>query len=187
MDDIAHLSGALVTTKAYIQRFYPNLPPREKRRLLLFGVVMGVIEDLDGFYKFYDHRKISWENFHRPFTHHRWMTHRPAFYLSLFGIMELIALSFKNKKLERYAEVFIVGSMTHFLMDSVGTDGIAWLYPATKKQYAFAKTEVLGKEYWKNLYKSYPGLLGVSSFAMAVRILKKELKPEGMLLVREAT
>ena len=172
MDDIGHFAGGYAAAKLYLKNTYPQLNRQQKERLAVIGGIFSVTPDLDALFCVFSKPKgYSWNPWKDPFKHHQFVSHTPAFYTSLFGILLLIARSVHSKTFELYAELFYLGAMTHFLLDSFESDGIAWLYPLSKKQVAVSLTKDYGIKHWRRYYTRASGLIELG-ILIAAGVLK---------------
>jgi hypothetical protein len=97
-------------------------------------------------------------------NHHTLFTHTPVFYLIAASILACWA-SWQT------ALLFVVVTLGHLMLDSWATDdGIMWLYPIRRKQYALLPRPIHagglhGKEFYKQYYRLWHFL--VAELALA--------------------
>ncbi|HEV8601000.1 MAG TPA: metal-dependent hydrolase [Patescibacteria group bacterium] len=117
-----HIAGGFLAAKI-ASHFIPEL---DHSKYLLLSSFFGFFPDLDFFFAFFKAKKfISREDI----NHRQFVTHAPLLYLVVFTAL----YSFPNLRL--FAWTFILGTWSHFLLDSISSVGIAWLYPFTSKLY----------------------------------------------------
>jgi hypothetical protein len=113
------------------------------------GVAIGLslLPDLDAFWvRARQHRQgtVGHNN------HHTLLTHTPLLYLTAACILAYWA-SWQT------VAMFLVVTLGHLILDSWATDdGIMWLYPFRRKQYALLPRPIhAGGLYGKEFYKQY--------------------------------
>jgi len=86
-------------------------------------------------------------------NHHEYFSHTPAFFL-------VLALTLAHWLSWQVVLLFAVVTLGHLMLDSWATDdGIMWLYPFCRKQYALLPRPIHGDElYGRAFYKYYYGL-----------------------------
>jgi len=109
----------------------------------IITILAGIAPDLD-----YIVYLIRREGQHHTTSHHTWFSHTLwpfvgiAFFLMLNGYNFLGIL-------------FIIGTTTHLIQDSIGTgDGIMWFYPFSRRQLGIHILGEIGKK-WQQAYLSY--------------------------------
>src|SRR3989338_3782405 len=113
-----HIAAGFLATKI-ASGFVPEL---NQPQYLALGAFFGFIPDLDFFLAFFKLKKfISSEKL----NHRRFATHAPLLYLLLFILSYY--LIFPQHPLTALA--FILGTWSHFLIDTFAAEGIGWLYP----------------------------------------------------------
>ena len=131
---------------------------------VLVGVAIGLslLPDLDAFLvRARQHRQgIIGHN-----NHHTLVTHTPLFYLVAAAILVCFVAS-------QSALFFLWVTLGHLMLDSWATDdGIMWLYPFRRKQYALLPRPIhagglYGKEFYKRYYRLWHFLVAESVFMM---------------------
>jgi len=98
-------------------------------------------------------------------NHHTLVTHTPLFYLTVAAILACcVAL--------QSALFFLLVTLGHLMLDSWATDdGIMWLYPFRRKQYALLPRPIhagglYGKEFYKQYYRLWHFLVAESVLIM---------------------
>ena len=85
----------------------------------------GFFPDLDFFLVFAKNKKwISSEKI----NHRTFVSHAPLLYLLVFIIWYFVFTETRD-----YAWAFIIGTWSHFIIDTFSAEGILWLYPFSKK------------------------------------------------------
>ena len=66
------------------------------------------------------------------------MSHYPANWLIVFGLVAVLALPFRIHNFYPYMVLAIINIFLHFVLDTFSIyQGIAWLGPLKKKKYSF--------------------------------------------------
>lgn len=121
------------------------IPEFNEPKVLLFTSLFGILPDLDFFYAFFKARRfISREDI----NHRTFVTHTPLLYLAVFLIWYWL---FPSTQIISIA--FFVGAWSHFLVDTLGSDGIAWFYPFSSKFYKICKEDkiiITEQSFWKH-------------------------------------
>ncbi|MBI2355608.1 MAG: metal-dependent hydrolase [Candidatus Doudnabacteria bacterium] len=148
-----HIAGGFLAGKIASQ-FIPGFNEPQYLGLAAF---FGFFPDLDFFLAFLKLKKfISSENI----NHRKFVTHAPLVYLLIFVIWYLL---FPEQQL--LAVAFLLGTWSHFIIDSFSADGVQWLYPFSKKSYGFSfdrKIEVHEQNFsrhWLQFIKDYTKVL----------------------------
>jgi hypothetical protein len=98
-------------------------------------------------------------------NHHTLLTHTPLFYLIAAALLSCWA-SWQS------VVFFLVVTLGHLMLDSWATDdGIMWLYPFRRKQYALLQRPIHagglhGKEFYKRYYRLWHFFVAESAFMM---------------------
>jgi membrane-bound metal-dependent hydrolase YbcI (DUF457 family) len=124
-----HIAGAFIVGKlAQIAQ-----PALDRPEFLAWCAFFGFLPDLDTFLAFFKLKRfISDENVnHRKFT-----THAPLLYLFIFEVWYLL---FPETRMIAWA--FLLGTWSHFLIDTASHTGIQWFYPFSSKLYSFGLDE----------------------------------------------
>lgn len=119
-----HAAGGYLAAKA-VSLYAPALNNPD---FLAWTALFAVAPDLDLFYGFYRDRKFVVTS--EKTNHHLCITHAPIFYLTIF-LLWIIFLP----QYSLYAYAFIIGTLSHLIIDTFASDGTAWLYPLSKKLY----------------------------------------------------
>jgi hypothetical protein len=97
---------------------------------VLIGIVFALLPDLDFAYHYLRTSQVSAYKGH--IEDHRDGLHYPLLYLPIGSGLTWLLFG------EEWAVLFFLGSLSHFLHDSVGIGwGIKWLFPFTSKNYKF--------------------------------------------------
>jgi membrane-bound metal-dependent hydrolase YbcI (DUF457 family) len=117
-------------------------------------------------------------------SHRNYITHTPFLFLLLL-LPALFAFKLTGrKKLERYTNILLFGSVTHLLFDSLIGPGIMWLYPFTQTHFSVVNTEYLSSSMergWFVLLTTLEFIICASAFTVfalsTVRFLAQKLTP----------
>lgn len=121
-----------------------------------FTAFFAFIPDLDFFVSFSRTRSLT---ITEAANHRLYFTHAPLLYLAIFIIWIIL---FPGSSLVAFA--FILGTWSHFLLDTLSEAGIMWLYPFTKKSISFKTDKDFipeGKQflsYWIDFLQKYAKL-----------------------------
>lgn len=118
-----HIAAGFLSAKI-ASNFIPALGEPQYLGLTAF---FGFFPDLDFFLAFFKLKKFISSN---DVNHRRFATHAPLLYLFLFTVYYLL---FPDDRI--FAWAFIIGTWSHFLIDSFSAEGVQWLYPFSKKLY----------------------------------------------------
>jgi hypothetical protein len=95
-------------------------------------------------------------------NHHTLLTHTPLFYLIAASVLAYWAAW-------QTVVIFLVVTLGHLTLDSWATDdGIMWLYPFRRKQYALLPRPIhagglYGKEFYKQYYRLWHFIVAESA------------------------
>ena len=126
------------------------------------AIGLGLLPDLDAILvRARQHRRgmIGHNN------HHTLFTHTPVFYLLVAALLACW-ISWQS------VTMFLVVTLAHLMLDSWATDdGIMWLYPFRRKQYALLPCPIHagglhGKEFYKRYYRLWHFFVAESAFMM---------------------
>jgi len=129
------------------------IPELSGVKYLCLASLFGFIPDLDFFYAFAKSHKLTIDE---GINHRRFVTHAPLVYLVVFILWFWL---FPTNRL--IAITFILGTWSHFILDSVQGDGIPWLYPFRNKLYSlfriyeFDYSEPKFFKHWWSFTKQY--------------------------------
>ena len=90
----------------------------------------GFFPDLDFFLVFFKSKRFV--NSDESINHRKFLTHAPLLYLVLFIAFYLLFPAY-----QLYAWAFLLGTWSHFFIDTFSADGIPWLYPFSNKLYNY--------------------------------------------------
>lgn len=128
------------------------------------GVAIGLslLPDLDALaVRAWQHRQGMVGHNH----HHTLLTHTPLFYL-------MAAASLAYWASWQTVAMFLVVTLGHLMLDSWATDdGIMWLYPLRRKQYALLPRPIhagglYGKEFYKQYYRLWHFVVAESALVV---------------------
>lgn len=156
-----HFAGAFLTAKA-VSQISPQL---DNPYFLLLSTFFGTFPDFDFFYIFYKTKKILASNDHE---HRKFVTHSPLVYLvaSVFIFVAFPHISW-------ITIAFLIGTLTHFILDSFTAEGIPWLWPFTDKNFAFAKKLIVYDINEQNFFKHWFGV--IKTYYFRTRLAKFEM------------
>lgn len=135
-----------------------------------FTALFAFIPDLDTFVSFSKSKSLT---IHEGVNHRLYFTHAPLLYLAIFIIWVIL---FPGSSQVAYA--FILGTWSHFLLDTLSEAGIMWLYPFTNKSISFKADKNFLPEgsqflsHWIDFLKKYSK---VFSFKLEVFIIALSL------------
>lgn len=137
-----HIAGGYLTGKLGAL-FIPALNTPE---LLVLTAFFGFVPDLDFFFAFGKTKKFVITE--EETNHHLYITHAPIFYIAIFILWLII---FPESEL--YAYTFILGTLSHLLIDTFASDGTLWLYPFSKKLYGIKLDQpirIKNENFWQH-------------------------------------
>lgn len=144
-----HLAGGFLAAK--IAGIW--VPELDQPEYLVISALFGIMPDLDFFYAFYKKKKFIADE---RINHHEFLSHMPLLYLAIF--LGWLAL-FPDTWL--VATTFILGTWSHFVLDTIASDGVAWLYPFSKKKFRPSKDPRMTLkdqafvDFWLDFVKQY--------------------------------
>ena len=152
-----HIAAGYLTAKALLHFTHQNLTAHQQNQLLLWGMLFGFIPDIDTFIAFA--REKSFWNVGEKNNHRKFVTHAPIIWLVIGLIVLAVA---PNVYWKDVGLLLWLGSWSHFLLDTIQY-GIMWLWPFSKRVYAFKDREKQyinssGSgfwRYWTGFVKSY--------------------------------
>jgi hypothetical protein len=139
----AHIGAAVLTAQVLGSALHQPVTP------VVVGVAigLGLLPDLDAvLVRARQRRRGAIEHN----NHHRLLTHTPVFYLIATSVLACFAAW-------QSVVFFLIVTLGHLMLDSWATDdGIMWLYPFRRKQYALLPRPIhAGGLYGKDFYKQY--------------------------------
>ena len=126
------------------------------------AVGLSLLPDLDALWV---RARQHWRGTIGHNNHHTLLTHTPQFYLSAAALLSCWAAW-------QSVVFFLVVTLGHLMLDSWATDdGIMWLYPFRRKQYALLPRPIHagglhGKEFYKRYYRLWHFFVAESAFMM---------------------
>lgn len=151
-----HIAAGFLVAKGVINYLEPSLNTEQINNLLILGAFFGFMPDLDMFWSFFKMGK-----FIQPpskINHRSFFTHLPLFWL-ITGL--LIYIFGSNDYWKTFGIILWLSTWSHFFLDSIQY-GIRWLWPISKKYYAFADKNITYKSshstffrFWFEFLKFY--------------------------------
>lgn len=147
-----HLAGGFLAAK--VAGIW--LPQLNQNEYLVLSTLFGILPDLDFIVVFFKKRKFIIDN---EIDHHEFISHMPLLYLAIF--LAWIAL-FPGTWL--VAVTFILGTWSHFVLDTIASDGAQWFYPFSKKKFRLSTDPKIPlpdrnfMDFWKDFIKQYSKL-----------------------------
>jgi hypothetical protein len=126
-----HLSGGYLATTALLSLAPWSFSTNELITLYIIGTIAGEIPDIDLF-AFYFEKKKNNNSFHS--NHREYITHLPTFWITISLLISLFGLIISSTFTLALGFVFLVGTISHFILDSIDY-GIAWLAPLSSKRF----------------------------------------------------
>jgi membrane-bound metal-dependent hydrolase YbcI (DUF457 family) len=156
-----HLAGGFLAGKL-ASLWIPQLNQSE---YLVMATLFGILPDLDFFLVFYKKGKFIADD---KIDHHDFPSHAPLLYIAVFVLWILL---FPNS--EFAAVAFILGTLSHFVIDTFTTEGILWLYPFSGKKFRLNHDPKIPHPnlqfiaFWKDFLKQY---IKLNSFKLEAAI-----------------
>ncbi len=133
-----HLAGGYLVSASALQILEAVYHIPNETLFLVIGLTASVIPDLDEFAAF---AKIGgFIGGDGKISHRKFFTHAPILHAVLASTLFIAGLFGGNLWIQIAALMYLLGTMTHFFLDSFAY-GIMWLWPFTKKVYAFRLRE----------------------------------------------
>ena len=129
--------------------------------MLGLAALVGLLPDLDGIVAMMAKRERPMQ---QKVQHHWYVTHTPLFYLVLTLLLSLVAPA-------ETSILFGMLMLTHLVLDSWATDdGIMWLWPLSRKQYALFPHDlheggVFGLDFYLRVLRCKPMIVPELLFA----------------------
>lgn len=153
-----HFAAGYLVTRLAVNSLLPYYTFADQTKFWVFGILAAVIVDLDEFYAF---KKMGMPIAGTKEVNHRnFITHAPLLHLLLGGIVLAIGFFAGAKELEFFAILYILGMMTHFILDSFGY-GIMWLWPLNNQVYSFRDTGRALEVHASSVVNYWKGFLGL--------------------------
>lgn len=133
-----HIAGGFLAAEALIKIAKPNLPLAQLHQLLYWGMFFGFAPDLDMFWEFLQEKAFIIKDL-KNHNHRKLLSHAPLLWL-IAGL--LIYFFATNEYIKCVGLLVWLGSWSHFILDSIEY-GIMWLWPFSKKIYAFKDPELV--------------------------------------------
>lgn len=148
-----HLAGGYLATIAVLRSF--GVPLEGNAGLVAFGLFCSIAPDFDFVFAFVKTRSLTIDPVRA--NHRKYYTHRPLVWLALAVPIMLNG----GDQLRIWAALLLVGSWTHFLLDSIQY-GVMWLWPFSDRLIAWRD---VGKDFlipdrrfaafWKSFLAAY--------------------------------
>ncbi|MBI4049793.1 MAG: metal-dependent hydrolase [Candidatus Doudnabacteria bacterium] len=144
-----HIAGGFLAAKAAAQL----VPSLNRPEFLALTSFFAFLPDIDFFLVFLKKGKFIADE---SINHRKFKTHAPLLYLLLFAIYYLL---FPEQRL--FAWAFIIGTWSHFFIDTFSAEGILWLYPFSNTLYNLPLDRKISLpdlsffQYWLTFLKEY--------------------------------
>jgi uncharacterized membrane protein len=126
-----HLSGGYLATTALLSLAPWSTSTNELTALYIIGTIAGEIPDIDLF-SFYFEKKKNKNSSHS--NHREYLTHIPLFWITISLLISLFGLIISSSFIIALGFVFLVGTLSHFILDSIDF-GITWLAPMSSRRF----------------------------------------------------
>jgi membrane-bound metal-dependent hydrolase YbcI (DUF457 family) len=123
--------------------FASGLNSPETNLLLLLGALFGILPDIDVFFFFMKQKSFAVGT--EKNTHRHYITHAPLFWIIISILIYIIA---QNAVTEHIAVILLLGTLSHFLMDSIEF-GVMWLWPYSRKRFSLISVNNKERRYTK--------------------------------------
>lgn len=117
---LAHLPAGYLLTKGIQSGVHET-------KYLWIGLAASVLPDIDLLYFYF----VG----HRQTLHHEYWTHLPIFWLTLWAVIVIGNLRFKNRIVTIVSLIFFSNVLLHLVLDTF-VGGIAWLYPWSSHSFS---------------------------------------------------
>ncbi|MDR3642250.1 MAG: metal-dependent hydrolase [Candidatus Doudnabacteria bacterium] len=128
-----HIAAGFLTAEALLHFTHPELSPLQQNQMLWWGMFFGFAPDLDYFWIFFREQAFTIKNSQKN-NHRRLISHAPILWL-IAGL--LIYFLSRSAYIQTVGLLVWLASWSHLILDSV-EDGIMWLWPLSKKQFALS-------------------------------------------------
>lgn len=130
MTTLSHVSIGILITRYFVDQGW--LPDSTVTPYII-GIALANIPDIDGL--------VSLRRIHDHHATLKNVTHYPANWFIVFGLVAFLALPFHIKYFYPYMGLATLNVFLHFILDTFSIyQGIAWLGPWNKKKYSFIQT-----------------------------------------------
>jgi len=129
------------------------VPSLATPKFLFLTIIFAFLPDLDRLLAF---AKIGKFTDSQDVNHRTFATHAPIFYLGIFCVWLVV---FPTYQMQAWS--FIIGTMSHFAIDTLGADGILWLFPFSEKMYKLTRDNkiIIDEDkffiYWIGFFRKY--------------------------------
>lgn len=138
---IAHLPAGYLATRFLLRRM--DVQGVNPGAFLAAGLAGSVAPDLDLFYFYLIDDRAN--------PHHSYVTHLPAAWLALAGLLALLSCFKRVKAVAMPWMVFALNGLLHLALDTVA-GGIRWLAPFYTGYFSLFKVEPLYRPWWLNFF-----------------------------------
>lgn len=129
-----YLSGTLLAT------WLPGLVQDDSRQIFIALVALfAVIPDLDEFWVFAKIGRAIGSK--AGFNHRKLLTHTPLLHLLIAVLIFALGAIAQNQLVVQISFAYLLGTMMHLFFDSFAY-GVMWLWPFSKKLFAFRRAGV---------------------------------------------
>lgn len=163
-----HLAGGYLATTALISLTGWSFSINELNTLYIIGALAGEIPDIDLFAFYFENKfktQSKEENGDKSHTHRKYFTHTPLFWIIASLSISILGMLFSSIFTFAIGLVILVGTMSHFILDSIDY-GITWLKPFSQKRFSIFPMETIVKHspneivgslsyYWNYLKSTY--------------------------------
>jgi len=163
---IAHAPAGYLSARLLLAPL--QVPDCCRRGFLWSGVSGAVAPDFDLFY----FHLVD----HRAHTHHTYVTHYPALWLTLLAAALLWRRSAPSPG-AAMAVVFSLNGLLHMVLDSV-VGGIRWLAPVSDHFFAVARVPARFHPWWLNFVLHWSFVLEVAILGWALHLAAKSWRPK---------
>ncbi|MBI3952764.1 MAG: metal-dependent hydrolase [Candidatus Doudnabacteria bacterium] len=118
-----HIAGGFIASKVAAN----FVTPLDRPEFFILTSFFSFFPDLDSFISF---AKIGKMISREDIDHRTYPTHAPLLYLLVFAIFYFLFPSYHY-----VSWAFLIGTWSHFLIDTFSAEGILWLWPFSKKFY----------------------------------------------------
>ena len=129
MTTLSHVAVGILVTRSFINQGW--LPDGTVTPYIL-GVALANIPDIDGL--------VSLRNIRDHHATLKNVTHYPANWFIVFGLVAILAVPFRIHNFYPYVGLAVLNVFVHFILDTFSIyQGIAWFGPWNKKKYSFIR------------------------------------------------
>lgn len=159
-----HIAAGYLAGYTFLKIVDPSISAQQQAMLLIAGATSGFIPDLDFFYAFFKVKSFTIQN--NKVNHRYFVSHTPVVWFVPSVLIIALAPGVFYKLL---GAMLWIGSWSHFLLDSLGGEGIKWLWPLKKQNYSLKNTikfppisEPSFVKFWLKFLAQYPKTLPIT-------------------------